>query len=98
MIKQTPPRSEFSILINRDLRVIYLHEYSKGTALIEQMLVVRWATGYFWAVFKRYFSLFSFLLFLNSLKTQVPTIFFQAEMRISSTGKNIFLNWGYSLQ
>ena len=40
MIKQTPPRSEFSILINRDLRVIYLHEYSKGTALIEQMLVV----------------------------------------------------------
>ena len=57
LIKQTPPRPEFSILINRDLRVIYLHEHSKRTALIEQMLVVCWATGFFWVVFKRYFSL-----------------------------------------
>ena len=47
LIKQTPPRPEFSILINRDLRVIYLHEHSKRTALIEQTLVVRWAAGYF---------------------------------------------------
>ena len=41
MIKQTPPRLEFSILINRDLQVIYLHEHSKRTILIEQTLVVR---------------------------------------------------------
>ena len=55
LIKQTPPRPEFSILINRDLRVIYLHEHSRRTALIEQTLVVRWATGFFLSSFQKMF-------------------------------------------